>query len=119
MNSRADIQNAIDRYVLSIMSNAPELAPLAADCVYGGPMVPEPLRSEGSVRTYLGEISPFISRIRQQRTLIDGDGAALVAEIETISGRAIQGAWFFEFENGLISTVQVYFDSRLLMRDMT
>lgn len=118
MNSRADIQNAIDRYVLSIISNAPDMAPLADDCVYGGPMVPDPLRGEERIRQYLGEISPFITRIRQQRTLIDGNGAAIIADIETISGRVLPGAWFFEFEGGLINSVQVYFDSRLLMRDM-
>lgn len=118
MNTRNDIQNAIDRYVLSITTRAPEVAPLAADCVYGGPMVPDPLRGDERIRQYLGEISPFIARVRLLKTIIDGDNAATVVEIESIRGRTIQGAWLFEFKNGLISAVQVYFDSRLLIQDM-
>lgn len=118
MNSKATIQNAIDHYILSIVSNAPDMAPLAAECVYSGPLVPDPILGEQRIRQFLGEIAPFITRIKQMRTIIDDNGAAIVVEIENINGRVIPGAWFFEFEYGLINSVQVYFDSRLLMRDM-
>jgi hypothetical protein len=119
MSTRTENQYAIERYVQSIASNTMELAPLAEDAVYGGPMVPEPLRGAAAIRNYLGEISPFISRIKQLRTIIDGDNAALVAEITSIRGRSIQGAWFFELDDGLIRSVQVYFDSRLLIQDLS
>ena len=43
----------------------------------------------------------------------------MVAEIEGIRGRVLKGALVFEFEGDEIRTVQSFFDSRLLLRDLT
>ena len=113
------IRELVDRYVLAISENAPELAPLADDALYGGPMVPESLYGAAAVRGYIRDIAPFIARIRQVRTIVEGNHAAAIVKIEGIRGRKLQGAMFFEFEDDLISSVQVFFDSRLLMRDLS
>lgn len=119
MHDRETLHALIGRYMRSISENAPALAPFARDATYGGPMLPDPLRGVEAIRHYLGEIAPFIKRFEPLQTIVEGDRAALVAEIEGIRGRVLQGALVFEFKDAEITAVQVFFDSRLLLRDLT
>ena len=119
MNHRDTIQGLIDLYLKAISANAPEIAPLADDATYGGPMVPDPLKGATVIRQFLGEIGPFISHIKQLQTIIEGDKAAVIIEIGGLRKRILHGSMFFEFENSQISTVQVYFASRLLIHDLS
>ena len=108
----------IDHYLEAISTNMAEKAPLAEDAVYGGPMVPDNLRGAQAIRQYLSEIAPFIAGIRKVRGVYDQNGAAVIVEITGIRKRRFTGSMFFEFENGLISSVQVFFDTRLLMQNV-
>jgi hypothetical protein len=116
--TREKILQQVDRYLDSISKNDPALAPLAEDAVYGGPMVPTELRGAAAIRQFLGEIAPFIARVSALRTVIDDDSAAVIMEITGIRKRSWRGSMFFEFDGDLIRSVQVFFDTRLLMQDM-
>ncbi|MGD8345610.1 MAG: nuclear transport factor 2 family protein [Lysobacterales bacterium] len=116
--TRERIRQQVAQYLDSISKNDPTLAPLAEDAVYGGPMVPTDLRGASAIRQYLGEIAPFIDRVSALRTVIDDDSAAVIMEITGIRKRCWRGSMFFEFKGDLIQSVQVFFDSRLLMQDL-
>jgi hypothetical protein len=119
MNNREAKHALIGRYVRAISENAPNLAPFTRDATYGGPMLPDSLRGAEAIRHYLGEIAPFIKRFDPLQTIVEDDKAAMVAEIEGIRGRVLKGALVFEFEGDEIRAVQSFFDSRLLLRDLT
>ena len=119
MNNREANYTLIGRYVRAISENAPGLVPFTHDATYGGPMLPDSLRGAEAIRHYLREIAPFIKRFEPLQTIVEEDKAALVAEIEGIRGRVLKGALVFEFEGGEIRSVQSFFDSRLLLRDLT
>ena len=116
--NRGLLERQVERYILAISTNDPGAAPLTRDAVYGGPMVPNDLRGSEAIRQYLGEIAPFIDRMRTLRTVIDDNAAAVIVEITGIRKRTFRGSMFFEFEGDLISAVQVFFDSRLLMQNL-
>lgn len=119
MNDRETASALIGRYMRAVTENAPELAPFAPDATYGGPMLPDPLRGADAIRHYLGEIAPFIKRYEPKQLIVEGKRAALVAEIEGFRGRVLHGAVVFEFTNDEIRSVQAFFDSRLLFRDLS
>lgn len=118
MDDRQQVQTALDLYFRAINENDVELVPLADDVEMSGPMMPEPVKGEGAVRQYLADIAPFVARMEQKFTVIEGDTAAVILEFEGLKGRVIDGAEFFRVRDGKIYYDRVFFDTRPLFRDV-
>ena len=116
MSNPTDIHGIVARFIEAFNSNDASTVPLAADVVYSGPMMPEPLRGGTAVRQHIAEIAPFVARMELRRILVEGDSAAAVFRFEGLNGVVIEGAEFFRFRDGLICDIQVFFDSRPLIR---
>jgi len=116
MTTTRDMQHAVALLIEAINSDDAGIIPLAADAVYSGPLLPEPIAGESAVRAHIAAIAPFLSRVDVQRALYDGDSAALVIEFESVNGVVIEGTEFLRIEDGRIREIRVYFDSRPLMR---
>ncbi len=116
MSERSDIERALGLFFEAISCNDSSLVPLAEDVVISGPMMPEPISGEAAVRAYLGETAPFMERMDQITTVIEGDNAAVIVEFEGLNGVVIRGAEFFHVKNGLICNNQVFFDTRPLFK---
>jgi hypothetical protein len=116
MSERSEIERAISLFFEAVNSNDTSLIPLAEDVVMSGPMMPEPISGEAAVRRYLGETAPFMTRMDQKTTVIEGENAAVIVEFEGLNGVVIEGVEFFRFKNGLICRDQVFFDTRPLFK---
>jgi hypothetical protein len=100
----------------ALAGNDAGVVPLSGDVEYGGPLQPEPVRGEAEVREHLAAIAPFLSRVELKRALYDGDSAALVLDIASINGVAIEGTLFLRIANEGIRDIRVYFDTGPLLR---
>jgi hypothetical protein len=116
MSERSEVERAIRLFFEAINRNDTSLVPLADDVVMSGPMMPEPISGEAAVRRYLGEIAPFMARMDQKTTVIEGENAAVIVEFEGLNGVVIAGVEFFRVKNGLIRHNQVFFDTRPLFK---
>ena len=115
MSERSVVEQAINGYLQATNSNDVSGIPLTDDVVINGPMIPEAIEGETSVRQYLAEVAPFVARIERKTTVIDGDTAAVVLEFESLNGVVVEGAGFFRVRDGKISRVHTFFDTRPLM----
>jgi hypothetical protein len=116
MSERSEVERAISLFFEAINRNDTSIIPLADDVVMSGPMMPEPIRGEAAVRRYLGETAPFMARMDQKTTVIEGENAAAIVEFEGLNGVVIRGVEFFRVKNGLICSDQVFFDTRPLFK---
>lgn len=114
MHEQTATRRALEQYTTAYDRADPGLAPLAPDVSYSGPMVPETLHGESAVRGHISDIAPFMQHMALRRIVIDGAEAAAVFEVTGINGVVIQGAEFFRCENGLIRSIEVYFDTARL-----
>jgi len=112
MNAHTEIETAVARYIEAMNTDNPEIIPLAAEVVMRGPMMPEPIRGKQAVRQHLGETAPFMARLELKKTVIENENAALVIEFEGLNGVVIEGAIFFQLDDGLISNIHAFFDTR-------
>ena len=118
MDDRQQIQTAVDLYFRAINENDVELVPLAGDVELSGPMMPEPMKGGTTVRKYLADIAPFVERMEQKFTVIEGETAAVILQFEGLNGRVFDGAEFFRVRDGKIYYGRVFFDTRPLFRDV-
>ena len=116
MSNQADTRSIVDRYIEAFNAKDANLAPLAGDVVYGGPLMPEPLRGEQAVRQHIAEVAPFVARMELKWMIIEGDSAAAVFEFEGLNGVVFEGAGFFRTRDGLICEDRVFFDTRPLIQ---
>jgi ketosteroid isomerase-like protein len=116
MSNPPHTQHILAQVIGAFVDNDASLAPLADDVVFRGPMVPEPLRGITAVRQHLADIAPFVARMKIKRTVVEGDSIAVVLEYESVNGIVIEGAEFFRVRDGLIYEMQVFFDTRSLIR---
>ena len=116
MSDRPIIEQAINLFFKGINTNDSSIIPLSADVIMSGPMMPEPMNGELAVRQYLDETSPFIARVEVESILVDGDQAAVIVEFEALNGVVFKGAEFFQVRNGLITSNQIFFDTRILLK---
>jgi hypothetical protein len=116
MSERSEVEQAISLFFEAMNTNDASIIPLADDVVMSGPMMPEPITGEAAVRQYLDETSPFMARIDQISTIIEGENVAVVVEFEGLNGVIIRGVEIFHVTNGLICSDQVFFDTRLLLK---
>lgn len=116
MDDRRQIQQAVDLYFRAINENDAALVPLAGNVEMSGPMMPEPMSGEAAVRQYLADIAPFVARMEQKFTVIEGDTAAVILEFEGLNGVVIDGAEFFRVRDGKIWYDKLFFDTRPLLR---
>jgi hypothetical protein len=116
MSERSEIERAIGLFFEALNTNDASIIPLADDVVMSGPMMPEPINGEAAVRQYIDETSPFMARIDQISTIIEGENAAIVVEFEGLNGVIFKGVEIFRVANGLICSDQVFFDTRPLLK---
>jgi hypothetical protein len=116
MTTTQDMQHAVARLIEAFNSDDAGIIPLAADAVFSGPLLPEPITGEIAVRAHIASIAPFMSRMQLKRALYDGDSAALVIEFEGVNGVVIESVKFLRIEDGRIREIRVYFDSGPLLR---
>jgi hypothetical protein len=116
MSNCPDTQHILAQVIGAYIENDASLAPLADDVVFRGPMVPEPLHGIASVRQHLADIAPFVARMQIKRVVSEGGSIAVVFEYEGGNGVVIEGAEFFRIRDGLICDMQVFFDTRSLIR---
>lgn len=116
MSNPPDIKTTVNRFIEAFNSNDASVAPLAADVVYSGPLMPEPLRGEPAVRQHIAEIAPFVARLDLKWMIAEADSAAAVFEFEGLNGVVIEGAEFFRVRDGLICEDRVFFDTRPLIQ---
>jgi hypothetical protein len=116
MSERSEIERAIHLFFDAMNANDASIIPLADDVVMSGPMMPEPISGADAVRQYINETAPFISRMDQKTTVIEGENAAVIVEFEGLNGVCIEGVEFFRVKNGLIGSDQVFFDTRPLFK---
>lgn len=116
MSNRLEIEEVLELYFRGINENDCSIIPLAEDVEMSGPMMPETMRGRSAVRQQLSDTAPFVARMVQKKTLIDGDSAAVIIEFEGLNGVIIEGAEIFTVRNGEICEDHVYFDARPLIR---
>ena len=116
MSERAEVERAIGLYFEAVNANDSSIIPLADNVVMSGPMMPEPINGVAAVRQYINETAPFMARMEQKLTVIEGENAAVLLEFEGLNDVVIEGAEFYRVENGLICQAQVFFDTRLLFK---
>ena len=116
MSDRSEVERVISLFIEAYNSNDAGKIPLAKDVVMSGPMMPEPIQGETAVRWYLDEIVPFIARMDQKTTIIEGENAAVIVEFEGLNGVLIEGVEFFQIKDGLICSSHVFFDTRPLLK---
>ena len=116
MSERAEVERAIGLYFEAVNTNDSSIIPLADNVVMSGPMMPEPINGVAAVRQYINETAPFMARMDQKITIIEGENAAVLLEFEGLNGVVIEGAEFYRVKNGLICQAQVFFDTRLLFK---
>jgi len=116
MSERQEIERAIGCYIEAMNTENPQIIPLAPDTEICGPMMPEPIEGEEAVRQYLGETAPFIARMTLKKSVIENDSAAVFVEFEGLNGVIIEGVYFFQFADGRICQIKVYFDTRPLIK---
>jgi len=116
MNERSEVERAIGLFFEAINTNDVSIIPLDNDAVMSGPMMPEPVTGEAAVRQYISETAPFMARIEQISTIIEGENAAIVVEFEGLNGVTFKGVEIFQVRNGLICSDQVFFDTRPLLK---
>jgi hypothetical protein len=116
MSDRSAVETAVNLYFEGVNSNDASIIPLADDVVLTGPMMPEPVTGELTVRQYISDISPFVVRIEKKSMVIEGDTAAVILEFEGVNGVTFEGAEFFRVRDGKIYFDQTFFDSRPLLK---
>lgn len=116
MSERSQIQKVISLFFEAINANDASIIPLADDVKMSGPMMMEPISGATAVRDYFNETAPFIARMDQKATVIEGENAAVIVEFEGLNGVCIEGARFFRVVDGMICSDQVFFDTRPLFK---
>jgi len=114
MSDREKIDKAIGCFVEAMNTDNADIIPLAGDVIFRGAAMPEPVLGEAAVRQYLDETAPLLARMTLKMSVVENDNAALLVEFEGLNGPVVEGAYFISFDDGLVSSVQVFFDSRKL-----
>jgi len=73
MSERAEVERAISLYFEAVNANDSSIIPLADNVVMSGPMMPEPINGVAAVRQYINETAPFMARMEQKLTVIEGE----------------------------------------------
>lgn len=115
MSDSQHIEKIIREYFAAVTAGGVQNLELAESIEVAGPMLPEPMHGAEAVGDYLQQIAPFISHTEVLEIVIDRNSAAVRALIHSISGVAVEGAFFFRIYQGQISRVRSLFDTRTLL----
>lgn len=109
--TRAFILNYLD----ALNENATDRIPIAEDCQYKGSMLAETIRGAATVREHIAAIAPFIGQCEILRMVIEGGSGAVIVRLKGLGRRTIEGAIFFEVEDGQLTRMENLYDSRQLL----
>jgi len=114
LSNRLQVETTVLRFIELINSDDVSGLPLAEQVELHGPLTPEPVRGQAEVRDHLQQIAPFILNANTRKVIIEGNSAAVLADIESVNGVHLEEAFFLEVEDGKIREVRTVFDSRPL-----
>lgn len=112
MNSRAEVESVIMRFVEALNIDDASVVPLSEHVEYHGMFSPAPICGESNVRNYIDEIAPFMLNETYGKIIIEGGSVAVMASFDSVNGLHNEGAYFFEVEDGKIASVRAVFDTR-------
>lgn len=112
MNSRAEVESVIMRFVEALNIDDASVVPLSEHVEYHGMFSPAPICGEPNVRNYIDEIAPFMLNETYGKIIIEGGSVAVMASFDSVNGLHNEGAYFFEVEDGKIASVRAVFDTR-------
>lgn len=113
MSDRAAIRQIIERYIDGINSGEVAGIPLTDDVEFQGAMLAEPKIGAPAVRQHLADIAPFAD-LELVELIIDGDAAAAMIELQTVTGQTLMGLGLFRFRDGAICDHRSFTDTHQL-----
>ena len=109
--TRSFIRNFFD----ALNERVVERVPIASDCRYTGSMLAGKIRGADRVHEHLGVIASLIDRFEILRLVADGPSGAVIVQLQGIGSKTIEGAMFFEVEDGRLTRLDNLFDTRQLV----
>lgn len=119
MTSRTEVEAVILKFVEALNIDDASLVPLAEDVVYYSLFSSEPTRGAADVREHIDQVAPFMLNETFGKMIIEGGSAAVRAVFDSTSGIHVEGAYFFEVENGKIREVRAVFDTGAAFKGRT
>jgi hypothetical protein len=115
MNQTEQTRSFILDYFEALNKRAAERIPIAENCRYSGSMLAGKIRGAETVREHITNIAPFIDRFEILRLVAEGPSGAVIVRLQGLGGKTIEGAVFFEVEDGRLTRVDNLYDTRQLV----
>ncbi len=117
MSQTADTRAFIEDYFDALNEKRIDRIPIAEQCTYNGSMLSEPIHGADAVREHIAAIIPFIDRFEIRRLVAEGASGAVVVRLRGFGDKTIDGAVFFDVDNGELAAFENLLDTRLLFND--
>ncbi|SRR5258708_1330312 len=114
---RQDTATVIDAYLKAFAAKDLSTAPLHAEVEFEGPLGPQ-LKGAATVRQVFAGFFPTVKGIRVVRHIVDGEWCATMFNMETTFG-TIPMLDCFHVVDGLIRSIRVYYDPRMILEGMS
>jgi len=115
MSQTEQTRSFMRNYFDALNEQAVERIPIAGDCRYSGSMLAGTIRGADTVREHIGAVAPFIDRFEILRLVAEGPSGAVIVRLQGLGGKTIEGAVFFEVEDGQLTRLDNLFDTRQLV----
>lgn len=112
MNSRAEIEAVVLKFVEALNIDDASVVPLSKHVKYHGMFSPIPICGESDVRDYIDQIAPFMINETYGKMIIEGGSVAVMTSFDSVNGIHNEGAFFFEVEDDKITAIRAVFDTR-------
>ena len=116
MDDRSKVEAVINKFFEALNIDDASVVPLAENVEYYGMFSPLPTCGESDVREHIQQIAPFMENEKYSKNIIEGGSVAVMCEFDSVNGLHVEGAFFFEIENGLIRQIRAVFDTRHLFK---
>jgi hypothetical protein len=115
MSQTEQTRSFIQDFFSALDERAAERIRIAENCCYTGSMLAGTIRGAADVREHIANVAPFIDRIEIGRVVVEGSSGAVLARLQGLGGKTIDGAMFFEVEDGQLTRFDNLFDTRQLV----
>lgn len=112
MSKRAEVEAVIQTFVEALNIDDASIVPLSKHVEYHGMFSPIPISGESDVRDYIEQIAPFMENETYGKMIIEEGSVAVMTSFDSVNGIHNEGAFFFEVDGDLITSIRAVFDTR-------
>lgn len=102
-------------YLEALQAKDLQVAKLAPDVRFEGPLLEEPLTSRAELERFLAGILPAVKEIRIRKQFGTGSDVCIQWDLVTMNSKVVPILEYFRVANGQIKELRPYYDPRPLL----